>query len=51
MVGARGSGNEAFDMDVVARFSVFVEGFKCGFKDFRGSSGFLEEIEPFLLGS
>ena len=38
-------------MNVVAGFSVLVEGFKRGFKDFRRGSGVLEEIEPFLLGS
>ena len=50
MIGARGSGNEAFNVKVVAGFSVLVEGFKHSFKDFWCSSGVFEEIKPFLLG-
>ena len=38
-------------MDVVTDFSVFMEGFKRSFENFRCGSGVFEEIEPFLLGS
>ena len=40
-----------FNMDVIADFSVFMEGFKHSLEDFGSSSRVFQEVEMFLLGS